>query len=166
MFSLIWLNEKGPGGVQASLVRHKRDKWPRDYGPGLLLKTSFSHFRRYRSNIFSYPWGWEGVGVDSNHPRLRSVAHEAVQHCNVLSVQSDDRYRAQQYWSFIEQLFATLDVTTDELRTVCAMLAAIYHLGIANAHLGTSLLLSSSFFLSKPYIQFSIFIICTKFFSQ
>jgi len=50
---------------------------------------------------------------------------------------AEDRQRATQTWSKICNAMNVLSISSDELRAMCSVLAAIYHIGLAGAAKGT-----------------------------
>ena len=53
-------------------------------------------------------------------------------------LQPEDRQKATQAWAKIQHSMTSLGVSSDEMRAVCHVLGAIYHLGVAGAATGTS----------------------------
>jgi len=51
---------------------------------------------------------------------------------------ADDRQRATQAWVKICSAMNVLQITGEESRAICSVLAAIYHIGLAGAAKGTA----------------------------
>lgn len=49
---------------------------------------------------------------------------------------SEDHQLSAQMWAKIRHSFALLKISEAEIRAICSVLAAIYHLGVANSVLG------------------------------
>ena len=47
--------------------------------------------------------------------------------------QADDKQRAVQYWAKIYNSMEVIQMSEDEIKSICSVLAAIYHLGVAGA---------------------------------
>ena len=50
-----------------------------------------------------------------------------------------------QYWARIYAAMETVAMTEDEIRSICSVLAAIYHLGVAGASKGLWLLIDGCY---------------------
>ena len=48
-------------------------------------------------------------------------------------LQADDKQRAVQYWAKIYNSMEVIQMSEDEIKSICSVLAAIYHLGVAGA---------------------------------
>lgn len=53
--------------------------------------------------------------------------------------QTEDKQRAIQYWGKIQNAMTTVGMTEDEMKAICCVLAAVYHLGVAGAVKGKTL---------------------------
>ncbi|KAL4224255.1 TRAFAC class myosin-kinesin ATPase superfamily [Mactra antiquata] len=51
---------------------------------------------------------------------------------------AEDKQRAIQYWGKIQHAMSCIDMTEDEVKSICCVLAAIYHLGVAGAVKGNN----------------------------
>lgn len=49
---------------------------------------------------------------------------------------NEDRQRATQTWAKVRHAMGLLNITDDESRAICSVLAAIYHIGIAGVAKG------------------------------
>ena len=47
--------------------------------------------------------------------------------------QTEDKQRAVQYWGKIYNAMEMVQMTEEEIKSICSVLAAIYHLGVAGA---------------------------------
>lgn len=52
----------------------------------------------------------------------------------------EDKQRAMQYWARIYTAMETMGMSEEEIKAICSVLAAIYHLGVAGASKGDNII--------------------------